>query len=114
MRILKRAAVAAVAAGTFASAAPAGQRDSDFPVYIYGQGMQSCGAWNMAGELERAANWAWAVGYVSGAGHAAAFRLRMTDSEGIAGWLDQYCRSHPLETLADAMKALIRELRTPK
>ena len=75
---------------------------------VYGQGNQSCGAWEERNRLERDTHlFTWVVGFVSGAAYASPKTLRETDSEGIAAWMDSYCQAHPLDSIANAAGALV-------
>jgi hypothetical protein len=78
---------------------------------VYGQGNQSCGRWTDQNSGKRDSHlYTWVVGFVSGAGFASADRLRQTDSDGIAAWIDRYCSAHPLDAIAKASGALVEEL----
>ncbi len=80
----------------------------------------TCGAWNVAdieegrpivsqGQYNRANYTYWVFGFVSGATlHA---DMRVTDLDGIKGWITKYCREHPLDPLAEAAAELVEALR---
>jgi hypothetical protein len=90
--------------------APAGSR-----VYI-GDGVNSCGAWTQerARESPRVQLWkGWILGYVSGANTPAEHPEIISsaiDGPAVWAWVDNYCRSNPLETIQVAAMALVREL----
>jgi hypothetical protein len=78
----------------------------------------SCGAWQ---EARRARNVqamgqeSWVLGYVSATNAFAVATtqndfLAAVDAAAIWAWLDNYCRQHPLEKLAEATDALIVDL----
>jgi hypothetical protein len=53
----------------------------------------------------------WTLGYLSG---AAVFSLSLNplkslDSDAVLYWIDNYCRSHPLDKLTFALKAFVDE-----
>jgi hypothetical protein len=56
----------------------------------------------------------WLLGYLSALnlwgviGHKDA--LAETDAAGLCAWMDNYCRSHPMETIATGADQLAREL----
>ncbi len=84
---------------------------------VIGAGVDSCGTWNAerANQSRRNENAAWILGYVS-----AFNRYRLTrdgnvakgiDSNGLIGWIDAFCASHPLNMIETAGAGLIEELR---
>lgn len=82
-------------------------------------GMPSCGAWTSARAYGRSNGEAaqyekWAMGFESGLNWAKSGArgdvLRNTDTEAAFGWVDQFCRERPLETLLWAVVNLDREL----
>jgi hypothetical protein len=85
---------------------------------IWGWGSESCGSWSAAAQRgtsdpKRVAYKAWLTGYVTAANlnRVLADRPDFTpDGEGMVGWVDNYCRAHPLETIADASVQLTLEL----
>ena len=81
---------------------------------IYGFGALSCGKWLAAAQnsVDRGLNTAWVLGWVSAAGSYG--HLPDTDAEAITAWIDNYCRDHPLDKIADASAALVQELAKPK
>jgi hypothetical protein len=72
----------------------------------------TCGKWladRQSGNAFLIANWA--LGYLSG---GAVFSenlnpLEGLDSDAVLYWIDNYCRSHPLEKLGTALKMFTRE-----
>jgi hypothetical protein len=76
----------------------------------YGAGAETCGKWTQA---RKGDGWftsgQWMLGWVSAAQYYGR-TLKPTDSAGMAGWVDQYCSQHPLNTLAEASVALVEEL----
>ena len=75
---------------------------------VYGEGNSSCGEWTSKRNL--AANAAWLVGFVSGAGFVSPAPFKKTDTAGLEAWMDTYCAEHPLVSIADAAGKLVDEL----
>jgi hypothetical protein len=98
-------------------------------VMIYGRGFHSCGAWtknqvqrpavgtsstiNSQSDVEMAAEMEWVDGFIS------AFNIYRsttgnvvtgTDMNGVYAWIDNYCAAHPLDKIAGATDALLKEL----
>jgi hypothetical protein len=90
-------------------------------VVVYGSGLDSCGAWL---QHRKTNTWAlemqWVLGYVTGMDQSFTLMrqesgrplpddvqvdLPGTDAYGIAGWLDNWCRAHPVENLYGATAA---------
>jgi hypothetical protein len=69
---------------------------------IFGVGVSSCGAWTQARQARSNSGvlgtTQWAAGYLSGLNTepAAPDALDGTDFDGIMGWIDNYCQTHPL------------------
>jgi hypothetical protein len=92
-------------------------------VSIRGPGAASCGAWvqGRSGQdsesiSRRFDRESWIMGYIT------AFNVfvergdivQSTDPPGIFAWIDSYCSTHPLQSVADAAFALVAELRSRK
>jgi|ERR1039458_3854960 hypothetical protein len=92
---------------------------------IMGAGMISCGEWTRLRSFEgRAGNFkelaslyqaqAWVDGFVSGINSANNVHTDLLASRpsGVAmyAWVDNYCRSKPLDVVAQAVDALVKEL----
>jgi hypothetical protein len=82
-------------------------------VQILGAGSKAtCGKWladRQSGNAFSVGNWA--LGYLSG---AATFSqtlnpLEGLDSDAVLYWIDNYCRSHPLDKLTVALRAFVDE-----
>lgn len=81
-------------------------------------GTPSCGAWIAAranpsnGRAIQYEKWVW--GFESGLNWAGRNTrgdvLRGMEGEGVLGWVDQFCREHPLDDLVSAVVNLDREL----
>lgn len=82
--------------------------------YFYGAGLESCGSWTAMRRLEKTSNYyadvAWIQGFLSAAGAYFLTAPRETDADAIDGFVDNYCRDHPLEKLSLAAHALVNEL----
>lgn len=83
---------------------------------IFGQGIVSCGAWTQARQSnpQRAGLSAqWIAGFLSGINKEsdAVDFLEGSDFDGITAWIDNYCKSKPLETIGTAAGQLMLELR---
>ena len=82
-------------------------------VTIIGPGVNaSCGKWlaeRKSGSYFQMSGWA--LGYLSGAAtfHPSLNPLHGMDADGVEYWLDNYCRSHPTQQFADALKAFVDE-----
>jgi hypothetical protein len=94
---------------------------------IMGGGMRSCGDWLRFRSFESGPKntsevsssyqlQAWLDGYLSGFNRAGLggidFLASQPSGAALTAWVDNYCRSKPLNVLADAAEALIRELRS--
>jgi hypothetical protein len=90
------------------------------PIYhAIGAGVAaSCGTWTAnRADRRKEPDWlhevSWVLGFLSGAGYMGTREgfdpLRGVDAAAVQAWLDNYCRVHPLENLADAAGAFIRE-----
>jgi hypothetical protein len=94
---------------------------------IFGQGKNSCGAWTQARQTRSVSaglSAQWVAGYLSGMNtqlnlsspqNDSLYRqddpLLGTDFDGLMGWIDNYCMSHPLKPIVAAAQSLIDELR---
>ena len=77
------------------------------------RGAPTCGGWltQRSSPTGESVELAWIVGYLSGL--AIGFNedvLGSVDNPAIAGWLDTYCRDHPLESFGSAGQDLFIEL----
>lgn len=87
----------------------------EFQTHAYGLG--SCGKWTEArretGLLDEVFQ-SWVYGFVTGAGDMFAATtkrtLRTTDTAAIRVYVDNYCETHPLDTVAKAAETLVLEL----
>jgi hypothetical protein len=86
---------------------------------IFGQGMNSCGGWTQARQSRSVSGGLsaqWVAGYLSGMNVQSTSLdpqddpLLGTDFDGLMAWIDNYCRSHPLEAIAVAAGKLMDEL----
>ena len=82
-------------------------------LYI-GDGSNSCGAWTeeRARDNQRVQLWkGWLLDFVSGANiYGNSDILAGADAQAIYGWVDNYCRAHPLDRVFDGAVALVSEL----
>ena len=81
----------------------------------FGSGIGSCGSWIEARETEesnpkRAFQQTWFEGYLTGYGAATNATYKQNDVWAMFIWIDNYCRENPLEKLAIAAHALVKEL----
>jgi hypothetical protein len=88
---------------------------------VLGAGTASCGEWLQFREnvMEKATLYqleAWIDGFLSGTSRANAGRPDFLASKpstvAMYAWVDNYCRSKPLDHITVAVEALIRELRS--
>lgn len=88
-------------------------------IWVYGNGSDSCGQWianRRANDMKATIELSWTLGWLTGATGTYEFldigsRFRHVDHDAVAGWLDNYCRAHPLHTLFDAAQMLSRKLK---
>jgi hypothetical protein len=81
---------------------------------MIGAGGASCGTWTKDRGSPQAHSLAaidvsWVTGFLSGIGYVGGAEsddpLQGMDAEGVAGWIDNYCRAHPIEHIKDAAAA---------
>ena len=93
----------------FASVLLATPADARF--MTLGQGTRSCGTWTEERTGNRSSlREAWVFGFVSGhnAYSSANRNLGETlDDSALLGWIDNYCKDHPLDTIATAAQELV-------
>jgi hypothetical protein len=86
---------------------------SQADVLLLGKGIgSSCGTWTKERKTQ---DWLfagdWVLGFMSGAASALNRDLLLgLDSNAVLGWVDNYCRAHPLDKVAEAATRLL-ELR---
>lgn len=107
MRFLLATSLAVVLAGS-AAALDQGNYQA------IGLGTSSCGAWIAMRQNRQAFGFEqWILGYLSGAGFMGGpngtIPLDGVDAQGVLGWVDNYCRAHPLVAVAQAGAAFIAE-----
>jgi len=90
----------------------------DIVVNVVGFQHTSCGTWTQARANHQSAEMEfWAMGFVSGANvvrareNAVDILKDVGDAEALLSWIDNYCRSKPLELLPVAATYLVIELR---
>ena len=91
---------------------------ADNVVNAVGFQQTSCGSWTQARANHQSAGMEfWAMGFVSGASFGRQLEVgtgildSATDAQAIYSWIDNYCRSKPLELLPVAATYLVIELR---
>ena len=123
MRIRATAAMGAVllCAASLASAQPPGQAGapSGVEVTVYGAGTASCGKWLADRQTPPLHNneLSWVLGFLTASGslfEELHLRLRQTDADAVAAWVDKYCRENPLKDIGDASANLVIELAKPQ
>jgi hypothetical protein len=77
----------------------------------------TCGKWSadrQSGDAFSVGNWA--LGYLSGAAtfSQALNPLEGLDSDAVLYWIDNYCRSRPLDKLTVALRAFVHEHPQPR
>jgi hypothetical protein len=82
------------------------------PVNVIGGSETSCGKWLVNRERHVFyLDGMWVLGYASGIAVANKRNLLQgTDGEGVWAWMDNYCRTHPLENMLAVADALVWEL----
>ncbi|MGH6878707.1 MAG: hypothetical protein ACREHV_15200 [Rhizomicrobium sp.] len=81
-----------------------------------GPGSFSCGTWNgnKKYDLGRELDYGWAEGVISAYNEFVSRGKNVasdTDAEGMMGWLDNYCITHPEEPASTAMDKFIVEMK---
>ena len=72
---------------------------------VAGAGAISCGSWTVDRQTLMNSNEVqWILRFLSGVGAP-----QERGSEAVAGWLDNYCRAHPLKNLSYAASAFVLE-----
>ena len=98
-------------------AAAAPDRDGNYR--SLGPGNASCGEWTKERKSNihsAQARQSWVLGYLTAINLYGPWSYDVTkgtDREGLMAWIDNYCASHPLESVAKTMEQLILEL-TPE
>jgi hypothetical protein len=93
---------------------PSGQVFAESRMTV-GNGLKSCGTWTQKRQTNDDSVFvSWVVGYLSGMNldstHPDA--LLGTDFDGLMGWIDNYCRANPLQSIAIAGTVLMRQLQS--
>ena len=81
---------------------------------VYGVGSQSCGVWTKdASSPYGAVRRSWVLGFVSAYNFYAPGDTAVlpADNAAMTVWMDNYCASHPLESIVNASLRLVDELR---
>jgi hypothetical protein len=79
-----------------------------------GLGTSSCGTWTAMRQNRQAFGFEqWILGYLSGVsflgGPSGIIPLDGVDAEAVLGWIDNYCRAHPLAVIAQAGAVFVAE-----
>jgi hypothetical protein len=95
------------------SALPVDAKDA---FQVIGAGVDSCGTWTAESRIALGfQNKSWVLGYVTGYNrYGLAIDSNVahgTNAAGIIGWIDNYCRANPLDSIAAAAESLVEELR---
>jgi hypothetical protein len=88
-------------------------------VIAFGIGGRSCGnwtQWRQSKSVNADLSAQWVAGFLSGKNQSTSFNpqddpLRGADFAGLMAWIDNYCGSHPLESIHAAANMLMDELR---
>lgn len=108
--------IAAVAAVLLAQSAPSALPST---VTTVGVGSNSCRTWTLhrqEGGTAREVDKQWIAGFVSGVGFLSAglgtgeLVRPNEDAQNLVGFVDDYCKGHPLDTVAEAAQMLWLEL----
>lgn len=94
-------------AGLMTGAAEAGEGGTHT---LAGEGILSCGTWTKVRRDRREGLDAqWILGFLSGVAHydGSLDPMHGVDAEGVFGWIDNYCRAHPIEQIVTASAAFI-------
>jgi hypothetical protein len=82
------------------------------PYAVVGQGNQSCGKWTTDRRekaLPALIDQAWIGGYMT-AFNRQYLRTQLTDLSDTIGFIDIYCSTHPIDSIANAAEALTYDL----
>ena len=95
---------------------PLGARDFNGFFYVFGEGNSSCGSWLAEkGTAMEHLDLSWVLGFITAFNAYGLFVDKDvalgTNSDGLAAWIDNYCRAHPRENIAKAAERLIAEFR---
>ena len=113
---MKRLLLAAVIVGLFAGTAGAADAKHEGNYAVIGLGLNSCDSWASARLTPQAtlafAEGQWVLAFLSGVGFMGGDTgnnpLNGIDAQGVWAWIDDYCRVHPSEKIAQAAAAFIR------
>jgi hypothetical protein len=80
---------------------------------IRGPGAKTCGAWTQERKNDRfPAELAWVMGFISSYNHYMEAEIfGDSDFNAIAGWIDNYCASNPLDTVYIGAVRLVEALK---
>jgi hypothetical protein len=74
--------------------------------YMIGPGMNYCGTWTTDrrdNQFLANLNLAWVLGFLAGVGSVGTDDpLNGVDSDGVRGWIDNYCQAYPIAKIANA------------
>jgi hypothetical protein len=114
------AAILAISIATAAIAEPLPPAQDQEGVIAFGIGGRSCGnwtQWRQSKSVNAGLSTQWVAGFLSGKNTQSDFSnpqddpLRGADFAGLMAWIDNYCSSHPLESIHAAANMLMDELR---
>jgi len=111
---MRKALLISTAALSLLSWTPGHTTDSPHMIHMYGVGALSCGTWSGDNRGLRATDVAWVEGYITGVQAAGAHMRKQSDAGGaFEGFIDKYCKDHPLNDIEDGAHALAVELAEP-
>lgn len=91
-------------------AAQAAAKPTEGVFTVIGTGNSSCGQ-HLSNKILAEYDHAWVSGFLTGVNGTKGARVgHGTDSDSRELWIDNYCRAHPLEDIADAALSLYIEL----
>ena len=108
--------LAAVALSLFTGTGGAADAKHEGNYAVMGLGLNSCDTWTSARLTPQAtlafAEGQWVLAFLSGVGFMGGDTgnnpLNGVDAQGVWAWIDDYCRVHPSEKIAQAAAAFIR------
>jgi hypothetical protein len=84
------------------------------PILLHGQGSRSCGTFiadkNTPQTGVHAQDMAWVLGFLHGVDSWNPYSIKNYEYNGLNLWLEEYCKRHPLEMLANAANDFYREI----
>lgn len=85
---------------------------SEEVIFVIGHGSTSCGAWTKERKnyVVHHYHLQWVLGFISGMNWQSGDKqARFADVDAVAAYIDNYCASNPLKTIAAASRSVVQE-----